>query len=196
MKFSIIKVAVLCFFFFFQFSIIKAAPLPKNTGVYASQNNDLSPKQVIIKFLKWYRINLHKANSLPILIKDSADNFMINKSASNKYLALLKSSGCLSLRYIAYWKSFFEDKAIGLKANPVQSDIPEDFDLDFVLITQEPGLVLDHIDEMKFQPVSVSKNYIVMGVTGPEKNAIQYNFELHKNAAGWQIDYIATSNID
>lgn len=102
----------------------------KNSRLIVCKSDTITPQQVITKFLKWYKVNMHKANNFSILIKDSADNFMINKSACNNYLALLKSSGCLSYKYIAYWKSFFDDKAIGLENNPVQSDIPDGFDLD------------------------------------------------------------------
>ena len=168
----------------------------KNTLSFEAKYDTLTPKQVIIKFLKWYKLNLNKANSFPILIKDSANNFMINKSASAKYLALLKSSGCLSPTYIAYWKSFFDDQAIGLRNNPIQSDIPDYFDLDFILITQEPELVLDHINEIKFKTIFIRKNEANITFVGPQKDAVQYMYEMHKTAAGWQIDYISTPDND
>ena len=109
---------------------------------------------------------------------------------------MLKSSECLSNKYIAYWKSFFDDKAIGLEDNPIQSDIPGGFDLDFVLITQEPELVLSHINEMKFQTVSMYNNNIVIAMKRLQKDAMQYNFEIHKSSSFCQIDYISTSNFD
>lgn len=161
-----------------------------------TDNDSIAPKQVIIKFLKWYKLNLNKANSFPILIKDSANNFMINKSACARYLSLLKSSGCLSSTYIAYWKSFFDDQAVGLRNNPIQSDIPEYFDLDFILITQEPELVLDHINEMKFKTIFIRKNEANIAFIGPQKDAVQYMYEMHKTATGWQIDYISTPGND
>ncbi len=40
---------------------------------------------------------------------------------------------------------------------------------------------------------------ILFGVPGCRSNsdsAIDYNFEMVKNKAGWQINYIATSNFD
>lgn len=193
MKFSILKVAILCFLLF-QVSIIKAAPFPKKTGSYASQNNELSPKQVIIQFLKWYKINIEKINKFPILIKDSADNFMINKPACNNYLKVLNSSKCLSPRYIAYWRSFFDDKAIGLQSNPVQTDIPEGFDVDFVLSTQEPELILYHISQTKFKTQSLTDTFAVIGLSWPVEDGMQYSVEMHKTKQGWQIDHIATTN--
>ncbi len=196
MKFLYLLVIIMCLNIpQYPFAQVKASGEGNKTSP-VSKTDPASPQLAITKFLKWYKANIHKAASLPILIKDSADNFMVNKAACSRYLALLKSSGCLSERYMAYWKSFFDDKAIGLEANPVQSDIPDGFDLDFVLLTQEPELVLNHINEIKFGIVTKYKNNIVVSLQWPQKEAMQYNFEMHKTSAGWQIDYIATPNFD
>lgn len=194
MKLSIAKTLLLCFFLF-HFFYAKSAPIPKYKTSYASRSNHTqSPKEVIIQFLKWYKSNIEKVNKFPILIKDSADNFMINTTACNNYLKVLNSSKCLSPRYIAYWRSFFNDKATGLQSNPVQSDIPEGFDLDFVLSTQEPELILYHISQTKFETHSLTNTSAVIGLSWPLEDGMQYNVEMHKNKQGWQIDYIATTN--
>ena len=121
---------------------------------------------------------------------------MVDKTACAKYLQFLKSSKYLSSQYIAVWQTFFDDKATGLQTNPLQSDIPEGFDLDFVLITQEPALVLDHISQAKFKTLSRNATDAVIGVSWPQKDGMQYKIEMHKNKEGWQIDYIATPNFD
>ncbi len=194
MKLRIIKTLLLCLFLF-HFSCATFASIPKDTCSYVSQSSQVqSPKEVIIQFLKWYKINIEKINKFPILIKDSADNFMINKTACNNYLKFLNSSKCLSPRYIAYWRSFFDDKATGLQSNPVQSDIPEGFDIDFVLSTQEPELILYHISQTIFKPQSITDTFAVIGLSWPVEDGMQYNVEMHKNKQGWQIDHIATIN--
>jgi hypothetical protein len=153
-------------------------------------------QQVIIQFLKWYKTNLNKANNFPILVKDSADNFMVNKAASTSYLNFLKSSQCISQKYIEYWKVFFDDKASELRDHPIQSDIPEGFDMDFVLITQEPDLVLDQIDHIKFKTISMNASVAVIEVKWPRINSLEYKFEMYKTIAGWQIGYISNPNFD
>ena len=160
------------------------------------KSDTATAQQVIIKFLQWYKTNMQKANSFPILVKDSADNFSINKKACRNYLNFLAGSQCLSAKYIAYWQSFFNDKAIGLENNPVKSDIPEGFDLDFVLVTQEPELVLEHIMQVRFKILSERSADKVILLTWPQKQSVQYEFEMHKNNQGWQIDYISTTNFD
>jgi len=153
-------------------------------------------QQVIIKFLKWYKANLNKANSFPILIKDSADNFMVSKAACTGYLNFLKTSKCISQKYIEHWEIYFNDKASELRDHPLQSDVPEGFDFDFVLITQEPELVLDKISRLKFKTVSINKSVALIGVTLPSDSSVQYEFEMYKSKEGWQIGYISTPNFD
>jgi len=161
-----------------------------------AKNNPVPAQQVIIQFLKWYKTNLNKANNFPILVKDSADNFMVNKAASTSYLNFLKSSQCISQKYIEYWKVFFDDKASELRDHPIQSDIPEGFDMDFVLITQEPDIILNKIANLKFKIVSMNEKVALIGVRLPSDKSVQYEFEMYKSKAGWQIGYISTPNYD
>ncbi len=160
------------------------------------KNEPVRAQQVIIQFLKWYKTNLNKANNFPFLVKDSAGNFMVNKSACNNYLDFLKTSKCISQKYVEYWKVFFDDKASELRDHPIQSDIPEGFDMDFVLITQEPDIILNKIANLKFKIVSMNEKVALIGVTLPSDKSVQYEFEMYKNKGGWQIGYISTPNYD
>jgi len=160
------------------------------------KNDPVPAQQVIIQFLKWYKTNLNKASNFPFLVKDSAGNFMVNKSACNNYLDFLKTSKCISQKYIEYWKVFFDDKASELRDHPMQSDIPEGFDMDFVLITQEPDIVLNKIANLKFKIVSMNEKVALIGVRLPSDKSVQYEFEMYKSKAGWQIGYISTLNYD
>jgi len=160
------------------------------------KNDTVKAQQVIIKFLKWYKVNLSNANNFPILIKDSADNFMVNKAACTDYLNFLKTSQCISRKYIKHWKVYFDDKASKLSDHPLQSDVPEGFDFDFVLITQEPDLVLDQIDHIKFKTISMNASVAVIEVKWPRINSLEYKFEMYKTIAGWQIGYISNPNFD
>ncbi|MEO5945270.1 MAG: hypothetical protein ABIP79_00525 [Chitinophagaceae bacterium] len=160
------------------------------------KKDTIPAQQVIIKFLKWYKVNLNKANNFPILIKDSADNFMVNKAACTNYLNFLKTSECISQKYIEHWSIYFNDKADELIEHPLQSDVPEGFDFDLVLITQEPDLVLNQIDHIKFKTISANASVALIGLKWPGKNTVEYEFEMYKTKAGWQIGYISTPNFD
>lgn len=164
--------------------------------IIAVKKDPSPPQQAIVQFLKWYKINLNKANNFPILVKDSADNYMVNKVASSGYLNFLKSSQYISQKYIGHWKVFFDDKASELRDHPNQSDIPEGFDMDFVLITQEPDIILNKIANLKFKIISMNEKVALVGVRLPSDKSVQYEFEMYKTKAGWQIGYISTPNYD
>lgn len=119
----------------------------------------------------------------------------MNKKGVTDYFNFIKSSKCISPKYIAQWQTFFDDKAIQLANEKIQSDIPEGFDLDFMLITQEPELILDHISHLAFRTVSMNKYTAFIGVTLPSDNTVQYKFEMYKVKDEWQIGYITSMSI-
>ena len=121
---------------------------------------------------------------------------MVNQIACKNYLDFIKSSKYVSSKYIGYWQVFFNDKSAELKTNPTKSDIPEGFDMDLVLITQEPEIILNKIANLKFTIVSMNEKVALIGVRLPSDKSVQYEFEMYKSKAGWQIGYISTPNYD
>ena len=93
-------------------------------------------------------------------------------------------------------QTFFNDKSAELKTNPIQSDIPEGFDMDFVLITQEPDIILNKIDNLKFTIVSMNEKVALIRIRLPSNKSVQYEFEMYKYKESWQIAYISTPNYD
>lgn len=162
-----------------------------NTG-----KDQLAPREVVIQFLEWYKTNYKTANGFPILVKDSVNNFMVDTVAAHNYLRYLESSKLVSARYVQYWQVFFDDKAVLLKENPMHEGIPEDFDMDFVLITQELAIVFNNTSRLRIKTVSINKDAALLRVTLPGVHAVQYEFELYKEKSGWQIGYISTPNYD
>jgi hypothetical protein len=168
----------------------------KSKGSAGAVNDSVNIKANIVAFLRWYKTNLNKAASFPLLSKDSQDYFMVNRKACTAYLAFLKSSKYISTKYIGYWQRYFDDKAADLKKEKIRSDVPEGFDMDFVLITQEPELILDAIDSLKLTVVSMNRTMAVIGVILPSDTTVDYEFEMAKTKQGWQINYISTQNFD
>ena len=190
------KILLICLCLSYYF-LAMAIPIKEKTKIAVVVKNDPLPAQkVITKFLQWYKINLHKANSFPLLKKDSVGNYMVNKKAVSDYLNFLKSSKFISGKYIEHWQTYFDDKAAELKNQPMQSDMPEGFDLDFILITQEPELVLNQITRAKYKTISANNSVALIGVSWPGKDLMKYEFEMYKTKNGWQIGYISTPNFD
>jgi hypothetical protein len=196
MKINLINFKLLIVWVFNYFPM-EAAPVLHKETIYISANPDVvSAQKVITKFLQWYKVNLNKANSFPILVKDRNDFYSVNKKAVTDYLNYIKSSNCISPKYLEHWQKFFDDKAIQLKKDKLKSDIPEGFDFDFVLITQEPDLLLNQINRAKFKTISINKSMALIGVSWSGKEPMEYEFEMYYGKDGWQISYISTPNFD
>jgi hypothetical protein len=199
MRLTIPQLMVICILFccytFKHTSSIESRTIISNRTATVTTDSAAVTKS-IIDFLRWYKTKLNKANSFPLLAKDNKDYFMVNKKACSDYLNFLKSSSFISQKYVSYWQTYFDDKAAMLEKVKVQSDIPEGFDMDFVLFTQEPDLVLDKLDSLKLKIVSIDKTVASVELTLPSDSSIQYEFEMNKSKDGWQIEYISTSNFD
>src|SRR6185437_2931306 len=181
---SIIKIILVSTCIGYGFNVKAIAIIKEKTNKILVKEDPKAAINTIIKFLQWYKVNLHKTNNFSILKKDSKGNFMIDKLACTAYLNFLKSRNCLSEKYIHYWQTFFDEKADDLKKNHVQSDIPEGFDEDFVLITQEPDLVLQQINRMKFKTISINRSAALINVKLTGGGAIEYEIEMYKEKNG------------
>jgi hypothetical protein len=191
----VIASALVCRFAF-TYTLPLKDVIAKNHETVGAINDSIKIKANIIAFLRWYKVNLHKAAAFPLLAKDNKDHYMVNKKACTGYLAFLKSSKYISAKYIGYWQRYFTDKAADLKRDKIKSDVPEGFDMDFVLITQEPEIILDAIDSLKLTVVSMNKTMAAIAVLLPSDSTVDYEFEMAKTKAGWQINYISTQNFD
>ncbi len=159
-------------------------------------NDTTQVKDNITAFLTWYKANYKQATSFPFLQKDKSGNPVVNDAACKAYLDYLSSSKLLSAKYREYWQQFFNDKKIELATNPIGTDVPEGFDMDLVLITQEPERVLERIDSIQYHIVSMNDSVALVGLKWPAHKDMQYEFEMAKGKAGWLINYISTPNYD
>jgi len=161
-----------------------------------NENESTKVIKSITGFLNWYNAQLHKANSFPFLAKDGNGFYVIDKKACSNYLAFLRSSKYISQNYIDAWQVFFDDKATLLKEQKMKDDIPEDFDMDFILMTQEPEVVLNNISKLKFKVVTMNSKTALIDVKLPADSTVDYKFEMINGKGGWQIEYISTANYD
>jgi len=171
-----------------------APPAGETTKVYADESAKVIKN--ITGFLNWYNTHLHQVSAFLFLAKDGQGFYVINKKACSNYLAFLKSSNYISQNYIDAWQVFFDDKSTLLKEQKMKDDIPEDFDMDFILMTQEPEIVLNNIHKLKFKVVTMNSKTALIDVKLPGDSTVEYKFEMINGKAGWQIEYISTMNYD
>lgn len=177
------------------------APIKKpgslKTESHITENDSIQVKRSITGFLQWYKKNIRRSNSFAMLGTDAKGYTFVQKKACQDYLDFVKSSRFISNKFIAHWQRYFDDQAIKIKREKLtKDDVPEGFDFDFVLITQEPEIVLNKIDSLRFKIISLKKTMAIMQVTLPSDDSVQYEFEMQKTKAGWLIDYISTPNYD
>jgi hypothetical protein len=164
--------------------------------ILAPENDSTQVQTSIVSFLQWYKLNIGKTNKFSILINDSNGYFKVNRKAYTGYLDFIKSSSFVSDRYIDYWKIYFADKEDYLANQSIKTYVPEGFDFDFVLVTQEPELVLNNISNINFNLVSMNDTVALVALSLPGNDSITYEFEMYKGTEGWQIGYISTPNYD
>ena len=166
------------------------------SGIIPPQGDTAQVQDNIEDFLRWYKKNLQKATSFPILARDSVGRYRVDSLAYTAYLNFMTSSRLVSPQYTGYWRTFFHDKQTLLLTDTITTSIPEDFDFDFVLITQQPEEVLNKIDSLLFKIVSMSDSVAFVGVSLPANDSLAYEFEMYKGRDGWQVGYISTPNYD
>ena len=150
----------------------------------------------IREFLGWYKTNQQKANSFPFLGRDKEGYYRLDTTAVSGYLAFLRQSGYFSLSYLNIWKVFFNDQAISLREEKLKDEVPDGFDMDFVLITQEPDLILDHIDQLKWRMVSMNRDVILVSCVSSVDPSLAYEFEMYRDERSWLIGYISSPSFD
>ena len=172
----------------------KPSSCDENSLTITKNTNDtLLMIQSVKGFLEWYKTNYKEANSFGFTYQDKQGNYQVSISQGEEYLKFLKSSGFISEKYVIDWLKYFVDKAQYLLENPQNEGPPEGFEFDLVLITQEPELVLNEINNLQFVVLGNTGSKAILQIVG---DFVGYNFELIKENGKWKIEYIATMNYD
>lgn len=149
-------------------------------------------QETVKDFLRWYKTHYTKANSFGFTYQDKQGNFHVSIAQGEEYLNFLKSSGYIADKYVELWLQYFKDKALYLEENPQNEGPPEGFEFDLVLITQEPELMLNEIENLQFAVSENNGEKAILQVAGNWG----YDFEMTKVNGKWLIEYIATMNYD
>lgn len=184
MKKSILIVSILIFCF--QYSI--SQPTSKHL-------NSIGIKETIIGFLNWYKVEqpdtLKKSYSL---LKggppDTTTKQRINMDGVEMYLRDFRETGYFSETYLNDLRLYFKEIDDGLQLAPKTKDliaIPG-MNHDWILKTFEPEMVLDHIQEGKFDKIEIIYNKAIARFRISE--VVQLLFTLTRSGNKWLIDYI------
>ena len=157
-----------------------------------STGDSISMVKTIKNFLNWYKANYIKAYAFRFTTSDANGNYIVDLNECEKYLQHLKSSKEISHTYLTEWRKYFKSRVQYFKDNPQNEGPPAGFDFDLVLFNQEPDLILNAVDQLKFSIKERNKATAVVEVSGE----FVYEFELSLIKGKWKIDYISTANYD
>jgi hypothetical protein len=154
-------------------------------------------KKTIVDFLKWYRWHKDTGVSYAIIKDQQLDNKMkkqiLDMEGVEKYLLFLKSSNFLSEIFLNQIRGNF------LKINsdlslmpPIDSDAIvkiDGLDLDIVLQSFEPELIIDHLDRLYIKKIVILGNKSIAQVK-IKNQTIDMVFILSNKNNKWVIDEI------
>ncbi|MFZ1704194.1 MAG: hypothetical protein WAT79_07595 [Saprospiraceae bacterium] len=141
----------------------------------------------IQSFLHWYQKNYDEVQTFRLTFTNKSGQYQVDTTACNAYLKYLQSSGYLSEVYVGLWRDYFTSKAESFVQFPQFEGPPEGFDFDLIVLTQEPELLLNFIENLTFEIVASTKNKAVVLASGEWP----YLFEMNKEGGRWLIEYIS-----
>lgn len=118
-------------------------------------------------FLKWYKANFEeilKIQLVDLKEDETTTQYRVNFANTDKYLALLKSSGFFSSKFLETMKKYFESGDIKLVELKQNDGPPTGFEHDLLLYTQEPESLLENIETVKYELVQETEFYTIVKV--------------------------------
>jgi len=151
-------------------------------------------KNTVVGFLKWYKIKLaDTAHETYRITKggypDTTTNVRIDQEGIERYLKILNRSQLLSETYINDLRSYFMDidKMLANLPNSHESVKVPGLDIDFVLHTFEPEMILDHIKDARFDKIEIIYDKAIAHVI--ISKTVEMIFTLTRKQNRWLIDY-------
>ncbi len=150
---------------------------------------DSKPETVVNNFLKWYKNNDARLNSIPLIkggAPDTTSFYSVDFTQIEKYLNELKKSGFLSDKYLNDLRSYFKNLNDSLKKYPQNDGPPFGFDLDFIMKAQDYTDIMDDLDSLKISTKKIENNHatVIIDRLPPMKMV----YSLSKKVNDWLID--------
>lgn len=181
MKF--LPLIIIIFFALPQFGTAQDKKAPTKTNIS-------SPLQSVRGFLKWYGDNYRRMYKYRMTYTDTTGNYRVNIPECTGYFKELLSSGYISHEYVRLWCDYCLSEDEKFIISPQNEGPPEGFDMDLVLLTQEPDEVTKNYNKFSYRTEKTdSTSAVVIADTGWRDWV--YVFELSKIKNRWYIDYIS-----
>jgi hypothetical protein len=124
-----------------------------NAGI-ARQSDSGCYTSAIRNFLRWYKQNQEKIDSIALIRGRAAEDtgrYVIDFDGVKKYLAVLRSSGYFTDSFLLDKEAYFQKCEKNLAVSKQNDGPPEGLDFDLLLLTQEPDLFWQRPDTLSIQ---------------------------------------------
>ena len=153
-----------CFFVLLVSCGDQQSPSPAHTAgkiPHAAVTDSNTIVQVVKDFLQWYKVNYDTLNSNPLVTLVSKGNdtrYRVNFENAVTYLKLLQSSEKLEAEFINKMNSRLQSCDSAFMYKKQNDGPPEGFEADLLLLTQEPEIFLENIENLTFNISTVNHN--------------------------------------
>ena len=158
------------------------------TTAFAQTNNEQNPTRVVINFLKWYKSNYSALQVSKLGYYSKSNNstiYVVDTVRTQQYISLFKKSGFVTNEYITYWQKYFKAATEKYKKEK-DVEFADEFDHDFVLLTQEIEDSLDAIGNPKIisEQIGINESEIKLSV------GCNLSFKLIRVKGNWKVNSI------
>ncbi|HVE61147.1 MAG TPA: hypothetical protein VNA26_04970 [Chitinophagaceae bacterium] len=179
-----------CFLTIFVSCISNEDNKPKEDRLTSENASDTkNPETVVHNFLKWYKNNDVRLNSIPLIkggAPDTTTFYSVDFTQTEKYLSELKKSGFLSDKYLNDLRTYFKSSNDSLKKYPQNDGPAYGFDFDFIMQSQDYMDIMENIDSLKILSKKISGNSATIIIDRLPKMKMAYG--LSKQGNTWLID--------
>ena len=157
---------------------------------FQKEGTEQSPISTIKAFLDWYGKNYKSLYRFNVTYTDTLGNYRVNIPDCTRYFNSLTTSGFISQEYVRLWSDYCVSQDQKFVITPQNEGPPEGFDIDLVLLTQEPEEVTKQYNNFSYviSKTDASTSTILVDTRWPDW---VYVFELSKINERWYIDYIS-----
>jgi hypothetical protein len=150
------------------------------------------PANNILNFLRWYREKGQQLKKIELVTRstnpDSANFYVVNEAATEKYLSALQNSGYVSEKFITKWRFYFKKCSENLRKTPQTETPVKGFDFDFIMLSKDCEDDLGRIEKstVEYQHIANDEGSITVGL--PTVGRLKY--WISKRDGKWLIDNI------
>lgn len=187
------------FFIHIIFLLLFHFPIEGQKSSRLQNSNDFESSEIKIKtvqnFLSWYKLNYKRSMAYKMVETDNTGYYKVNIKDCTAFFIFIQTSGLISNQYVDDWCKYCTSQNEKFVISPQNEGPPEGFDMDLVLLNQEPEETFKSFTKFKYSVVNTNPNSSTVYADTGWPDWV-YVFELSRIKSKWYIDYISIKEPD